>query len=198
MDGLDDTDIVAFGGRLEEVVADAEAIVPLTFIPAFPIFPPETSWMRQSATDHPALVLPPVAQSAGRVAYRASDLDRCLGRDDQRDHATLLANIVRWAVGEDMPLAVSGPGLVDCNLYRQNARRILHLGNVGATSPIPGRQADLVPVGPLQVRVRADMPDGDTKIRLLVAETDVPANASDGWVSFTVPRIVDHEVAVIG
>ena len=198
LDGLDDTDVVPFGGRIEEVIADPAAVVPLSFVPAFPIYPPETSWMREPSSDTPALVLPGVADGAGRVAYLAGDLDRCAGRDDQPDHLALLANIVRWAAGDAAPLEVTGPGLLDCNLYDQRGTRILHLGNVGTTSAVPGRQSDIVPVGPLQVRVRAGLPDGETSVRLLVDGSEVTATVSDGWVSFTVPQVIDHEVAIVG
>lgn len=42
------------------------------------------------------------------------------------DHARLLANIVRWAAGDSIPLSVDGTGLVDCHLYEQPGRLILH------------------------------------------------------------------------
>ncbi|RIK38819.1 MAG: Tat pathway signal protein, partial [Chloroflexi bacterium] len=45
--GFEETDILGFGGRLEQVTVDADAAVPLTYIPAFPIYPPEFSWMRE-------------------------------------------------------------------------------------------------------------------------------------------------------
>ena len=41
--------------------------------------------------------------------------------------ANLLANIFRWAAADRIPLEVRGPGLIDCHLYRQPGRLILHL-----------------------------------------------------------------------
>ncbi|MDP9371501.1 MAG: beta-galactosidase, partial [Chloroflexota bacterium] len=118
LQGFDETDLLPFAGRLEVVRAAAGATVPLTFVPPFPIYPPELSWMRQPRTDVPALTLNAPA-GGGRVAYLAADLDRCFGRDNHPDHADLLANVVRWAAGDSLPLAVAGPGLIDCHLYRQ-------------------------------------------------------------------------------
>ena len=126
--GFEETDILPFGGTLEAMRIEPDAIVPLTFIPPFPIYPPETSWMRQPKTNIPAVVLRDRGEA--RVAYLAADLDRRYGRDNLPDHGRLLANIVRWAAGDRIPLEVRGPGLIDCQLYRQPGRLILHLVNL--------------------------------------------------------------------
>ena len=54
---------------------------------------------------------------SGRVAYLAADLDRRYARDNLGDTGTLLANLVRWTARDDIPLDVTGPGLLDCHLY---------------------------------------------------------------------------------
>lgn len=198
LDGLDETDMVPFGGRLEEVSVDGSADVPLTLVPAFPIYPPETSWMRQPDSQVPGLVLS-TSHGGSRVAYLAADLDRCAGRDGQPDHARLLGNIVRWAAGDDNAvLTVEGAGVVDCNLYEQEERLILHLGNVSSASSVPGRLEEQIPVGPLEVQVRSPLGEAVHSVRLLVAGCDVEASAGEGWVRFTVPTVVEHEVVVIG
>ena len=80
---------------------DADAIVPLTFVPPFPTYPPETSWMRQPKTDIPGLVLS--EHGASRVAYMPADIDRRYAREHLPDHARLIANVVRWARGRHHP-----------------------------------------------------------------------------------------------
>jgi hypothetical protein len=94
--GFDETDILPFGGLLGPLRAESRAIVPLTFIPPFPVYPPETAWMRQPQTNIPALILNRSA-NGGRVAFMPADLDRRFGRDNLPDHGDLLANLVRWA-----------------------------------------------------------------------------------------------------
>ena len=49
--GFEETDILPFGGVLEPLRVDAGAQVLATFVPAFPIYPPETAWMREPKTD---------------------------------------------------------------------------------------------------------------------------------------------------
>src|SRR5262249_43934721 len=41
--GFEETDILPFGGMLEDLKVDPAAKVLLTFVPSFPIYPPETS-----------------------------------------------------------------------------------------------------------------------------------------------------------
>ena len=195
--GFEETDVVPFGGRLEVVRAEAGALVPLTFVPPFPIYPPEMSWMRDPATTLPALVLnePP---GGGRVAYLPADLDRCYGRDSLPDHGRLLGNLARWGAHDRVPLRVEGAGLIDCHLYRQPGRLILHLVNL--SNPGTWRQAlhELIPVGPFSVSVQ--VPDGASgqSARLLVAGGTIPTTLNDGWASFQISSILDHEVVVVG
>ncbi|MCL5027132.1 MAG: Tat pathway signal protein [Chloroflexi bacterium] len=194
--GFDDTDIILFGGRLEVVRPEAGAQVPLTFIPPFPIYPPETSWMRYPKTDLPALVLNEPGES-GRVAYLPADIDRCFGRDNWPDHADLLANLVRWAGGDRIPLRVEGPGFVDCHLYQQGARLVLHLVNLTSAGTWRAPVHELVPVGPLRVRIQLPADVAGGSVRLLVSGSTVAPKIEAGWVGFEVPSISDHEVAVL-
>src|SRR5262249_20380396 len=142
--GFDDTDIIAFGGVLETTRTDPGVIVPLTFVPAFPVFPPEMAWMRQPKTDIPALVL------NSKVAYLPADIDTRYARNNMPDHGNLLANIVRWAAGDRIGFHVQGAGLIDCHLYRQAGSLIVHLVNLTNEGAWRGPVDELVPVGPFK------------------------------------------------
>ena len=197
-DGFDETDILPFGGRLEVVNFDRSSDVPLTFIPPFPIFPPETSWMREPDTSEAALVLNEAGN--GRVAYLAANIDYCFGRYNLPDHGDLLANVVRWASGDDIPLKVTGAGLIDCHMYRQEERIILHLVNLTNAgtwrTPVHG----LIPVGPFQVEVQLPEELALTSVRFLVAEKEVKVSevtSGGDSVSFEISSIYDHEVCVV-
>ncbi|MFN8635237.1 MAG: alpha-amylase family protein [Chloroflexota bacterium] len=194
--GFDETDVVPFGGRLEVVRAAESAQVLLTYVPPFPIYPPETSWMRQPTSSLPGLVVREHS-GGGRVAYLAADLDRCYGRDNLPDHGQLLANVVRWAARDAIPIQVEGAGLVDCHLYRQSGRLVLHLVNL--TNDGAWRQPvhELIPVGPFAVKVKLTDGVSGTSARLLVAESSAACVVADGWATFEVPRILDHEVVVL-
>ena len=196
LDGFDQTDILPFGGVLDELKLDIAAEVHLTFVPEFPIYPPETSWMREPKTNIPGLVLN--TNSGGPVAFLPADLDRRFARDNLPDHGRLLANVVHWAANHRIPLSVTGPGLIDCHLYRQQERVILHLVNL--TNAGTWRQSidELIPVGPIGVAV--ELPQGvrEGHAKLLVSGQKVLASRSAGWLCFQIKSILDHEVVVIG
>jgi hypothetical protein len=195
--GFEETDILPFGGVLEPLRVDASAQVLMSFVPTFPIYPPETAWMREPKTNIPGLIVHSLA-GGGRVAFLPADCDRRFGRDNLPDHGNLLANLVRWAAKDAIPLSVEGAGLIDCHLYHQPGRLILHLVNL--TSAGTSRQLvdELIPIGPLQVRVKLPTGVSGKRARLLVAGKTVTARAIAGWSHFEVKSMLDHEVSVIG
>lgn len=196
LQGFDDTDLIPFGGTLGPLQVDPGAIVPLTFVPEFPALPPETAWMRQPDTSIPGLVVNESA-AGSRVAYLAADLDRRYMRDLLPDHGNLLANLVRWANREPIPLRVQGSGLVDCHLYRQEHKVILHIVNLTSTGTWRAPIDELIPIGPLQVAIK--LPQG-IRIRsasLAVTAGQVPFRINQGWAEFTLQSILDHEMVVL-
>jgi hypothetical protein len=175
---------------------DPDAQIPLTFVPAFPIYPPETAWMRTPKTDIPGLVV--TTRGAARVAYLPADLDRRYFRENLPDHANLLANLARWAARDRIPLEVKGAGLVDCHLYRQPGRLVLHLVNLISAGTWKGPIDELISIGPLELRVQLPGDVKGTRARLLVSGRELTAAVKDGWAAFEVKSILDHEVVVIG
>jgi len=195
--GFDETDIIPYGGLLEVLKIDAHALVPLTFVPVFPVYPPETAWMREPKTNIPGLILNTSTQR-GRVAFLPADLDRRFGRDNLPDHGNLLANLARWAAKDSIPLIVKGSGLIDCHLYRQADHLILHLVNLTSAGIWRAPVHELISVGPLKISI--NLPEGvsGNKLKFLVNNKSRKAKTDNGWVSFKVKSIFDHEVIVIG
>ena len=195
--GFEETDILPFGGVLEPLRVDAGTQVLATFVPSFPIYPPETSWMREAKTDIPGLILNTTA-GGGRVAFLPADLDRRFGRDNLPDHGNLLASLVRWAAKDDIPLAVEGAGLIDCHVYRQTSRLILHLVNLTSAGTWRQPVHELIPVGPLLVRVKLPKDLNPAHARFLVRNRKVRFTSTAGFLRLPVESILDHEVVVIG
>ncbi|MPZ20887.1 MAG: Tat pathway signal protein [Luteitalea sp.] len=195
LNGFEKTNILAFGGLLLDVKARADATVPVTLIPDFPVYPPETSWMRTPRTDTPALVIG--TRNDARIAYLPADIDRRFDQDNAPDHGGLLANLVRWAAGDAIPLEVQGPGLIDCHLYRQPQRLILHLVNLTSAGTWRSPVHELTPVGPLSVTVK--LPEGvrGEQLRLTVSGASVTPARRNGAVRFEIKTISDHEVVVV-
>ena len=195
--GFDETDLLPFGGVLHGLRVSSGAQVLMTFVPPFPVYPPETAWMREPKTDVPGLILN-TAPSGARIAFLPPDLDRRFAGDHLPDHGDLLANLVRWTDRQRIPLMVEGPGLIDCHLYQQPGRLILHLVNL--TSAGTWRQPihELIPIGPLQVRLRPPQPMKHPSARLLVASQTQRVVRDGDWLRVRINSILDHEVLVIG
>jgi hypothetical protein len=194
--GFDETDIIPFGGTLQALNVDDGAVVPLTFVPEFPAFPPETAWMRVPDSGIPGLVVSQTPAGA-RIAYLAADLDRRYQRELLPDHANLLANLVRWAAKESIPLSVGGAGLVDCHLYEQPGRLILHLVNLTSAGTWRAPVDELIPIGPLQVRIKLPAGVPGRTARRLVSTGTAPLTVKQGWAELEVKSIADHEVLVV-
>jgi hypothetical protein len=195
--GFEETDILPFGGELGPLKVETNGRVLLTFVPAFPIYPPETAWMRQPRTEVPGLVLNTTA-TGSRVAFLPADLDRRFARDNLPDHGDLLANLVRWVAQDNLPLAIEGPGLIDCHFYRQPGRLILHLVNLTNAGAWRQPVHELIPIGPFEVRVKAPAEVRGRRARLLVSGKTIAASRTAGQCRFAIKSILDHEVVVIG
>jgi hypothetical protein len=194
--GFEETDILGFGGMLNPLKTDKGTEVMMTFIPAFPIYPPETSWMRIPKTDVPGLILNKSGQDS-RVAFLPADIDRQFSRYNLPDHGNLLANIIRWTSKDEFPLSVDGPGLIDCHIYRQGKHLVLHIVNLTNSGSWRQPVDELVPVGPLNIRVRIPVGITGNDISLLVSGKKLTAAVNEGWSRFEISTILDHEVAII-
>ncbi len=191
LDGFEKTNILAFGGSLVAVKARPDANVLATYIPDFPIYPPETSWMREPRTDRPCVVarqLPP----GGRCLYFAADIDRSYASRGLPDHAQLLTNAIRWAAGSRLPLKVDGPGVLDCNLYAQGSAAILHIVNLTTSAAWPGAAREVIEVGPLTVRLRRRA----AKCRSLVTGKAIAVGQDGEWTKAELPSVGYHDVLV--
>jgi hypothetical protein len=194
LNGFEETDLIPYGGNLLPHRFAAGAIVPLTFVPAFPTYPPEFAWMRTADSGLPALVLRERGRS--RIAFLPADLDRRYFRQHLPDHARLLENLVRWCAGDSIPLAVEGPGLLDCHLYRQPGRWILHIVNLTNPGAWRAPVEELYPVGPLRVSIRVGDGGAPRRAMARVAGRSLPLRRRDSWVRVELSSVLDHEMIV--
>ncbi|MFN7931694.1 MAG: alpha-amylase family protein [Bryobacteraceae bacterium] len=184
--GFEETNILPFGGDLTPIRTDPGATIPLTFIPEFPTYPPETSWMRTPRTDIPALILR--QQGNSRLAFLTADIDRRYARLHLTDHGDLLKNIIHWIAADTIPVSIEGPGFLDTHLYAQGNKQILHIVNLtNATWRAP--LEEFIPVGPIQIKLKTPA----RTAQLLVQSKTIPIHSN----TLTIPTITDHEVAVL-
>ena len=169
---------------------------PLTLIPSYPDLPMEKVYPRVAKTDKAEVYLREVAAS-GRVVYFPWDIDRTFWEVLCVDHLKLLRNAVEWATNEESPVRVTGPGVLDVTVWRQKDSMTVHLVNLTNPMMMKGPMRELIPIGPQAVRIR--LPEGTRprSVRLLAANQTPRLERTNGYLTLTVPSILDHEVVAI-
>jgi hypothetical protein len=127
----------------------------------------------------------------------SADLDRQFGRYNLPDHGNLLANLIRWAAKDNIPLEIECPGLVDCHIYHQPDRLIFHIVNLTSAGTWRQPVDEFIPIGPVKVRLKLPEDVRGKSLKLLVSKQNMSAILEKGWIHFTINKIFDHEVAVI-
>ncbi len=196
LNGLDYGDRVVNGGFRVTVTPTAEfANPPLTLVPPYPDLPMEEVYPREVTTDIPEVYLRELGD--GRVVYFPWDISRIFWEVLNVDHGKLLANAVTWALNEDHPATVVGPGIIDVAVWQQADAITVHLVNLTNPMMMRGPFREFFPVGEQQVRVR--LPNGRraTAVKLLRSSHTPAFVIGPDYVEVAVPQVVDHEIVAI-
>ena len=132
------------------------------------------------------------------MVYIAADIDRRYGYARIPDHERLLANSIRWAwgEGENKVFSSEGEGYIDCKLYKQENRWILHTVNLSGLNMWPGYAEEHYTVGPNHFRVYV----GDQTVKNVYGTNEhesVPFVQEGEWVTFTLEHLKFHDMIVI-
>jgi len=73
----------------------------------------------------------------------------------------------------------------------------VHILNYTNPAAHRGWIREFFPIGEQNVRVRLSGNRVPTRVELLRAESDVPFQVNNGYIEFTVPKVVDYEIAAI-
>ena len=180
------------GTRLINVTPDAGAATPFLYVPDFPDLPMEEVYVRDTPKD--AAVIARETSGGGRVVYIPWNIGEIFWTVFAVDHARLIANAVRWALGTAPCVTVEGAGLLEVAL-RGNARGLaISLFNLTNPMMLKGPAREVCPLGAQSVSVA--IPPGRTRAsaRLLVAERDLPCTIDSGRLRAVVPRVERLEV----
>jgi hypothetical protein len=179
---------------------DAEATTaladaPITLIPGYPDLPMEYVYERAPRGNTPQVFLRDLGRA--RTVYFPMDLDRTFWEVLLEDHGRLLGNAVRWAMNDEQPVTVAGPGLLDVTVWRQPGAIVTHLVNFTNPMMMKGPIRELTPVGAQRVRVRLAAGERVARAKLLVSGKSATPRVAGGHVEVTVPAVLDHEVVAV-
>jgi hypothetical protein len=141
----------------------------------------------------------PMLTSRGKVVYLGTDLDALHGVAQTPDTRALLRNSVRVATGGVPPTCeVTGPGVIDVNVWHQEGSTTVHLVNLTNPHLYGGPFDELVEVGPHTVRLGLDPGHDVNHVKLLRAGTTAAFDRRpDGAITVKVPAISDFEIVAV-
>ena len=168
---------------------------PITRLPHYPSLPMEKNIWPIDRTEIPGVYLRQIGES--RIVYFPWDIDRLYWEVMSEDHGLMLRNAIEWATNELPPVKVTGQGMLDVTVWRQNGSMTVHLVNL--TNPMAMRPnfRELIPSPPQAVRVRLPQGTKASRVQLLVAGGSPAVQQTPGYVELTVKSILDHEVIAI-
>jgi hypothetical protein len=112
------------------------------------------------------------------------------------DHGRLLRNTIKWALNEDPIVEVTGPGVLDITVWRQENSMTVHLVNLTNPMMMKGPFRELIPIS-AQVKIKIPPDITPVKVKLLVSGKEVNAKFEKDKLSLTIPGIADHEIVGI-
>jgi len=195
LNGLEDAYRIVNGVWRLDVKPSLDFPSPVTLIPTYPDLPMEHVYPRKPDTDIREMYLRELGQN--RVAYIPWDIDRTFWEIMNADHGRLLRNIINWTVNEEPPVRVTGAGILDVTVWRQERSMTVHLVNLTNPMMMKGPFRELIPIGEQGVRVRIPRNATLKKVHLLVSNKTPDYEIKDEVVSLTVPTIPDHEVVAL-
>jgi hypothetical protein len=193
LEGLQGTNWIP-GAQNRVPVAPVDTPV-LTVVPGFVAYPPELSYPTRSHTDEPAVVVR--VRGASRLVYFPGDVERTMWRSGHTDLARLIQNSIRWVAGANPPVTIEGEGVIESFAWETEAGFAVHVLNYTNPGMHRGYLRTFYPIGAQKVSMRLPPGRRVTRVQLLRAETNIPFRTAGGTVEFTIPRVLDYEVAAM-
>ncbi len=166
-----------------------------TVVPGFVAYPPELSYPLQPRTNEPAIVARQKGHS--RLLYFPGDIERTMWRSGHTDLARLLQNSIRWVAGSNPPVTVQGDGVIEVFAWETQAGFAVHILNYTNPAMHRGWIRTFYPIGGQKVRMSLPQGRRVTHVELLRAGADIPFTGGSGTIEFTIPRVLDYEVAAL-
>jgi Hypothetical glycosyl hydrolase 6 len=168
----------------------------LSFVPPYPVFPPEMVFPRILHTQEPAAVFSKVGR--GHVAYFQGDICRTSWTSGNTDLSRLLRESIGWLLsGSKAPLTVKGPGLIEVFAWETEPGFAIHILNY--TNPNMSRPAlrRFYPAGPFDVTFQVPPGRNVARACALRAGRAVPFRRNTSELTLRTPAVSDYQVIVL-
>jgi hypothetical protein len=180
------------GTRLIHAEPAAGAQTPFLYVPDFPDLPMEEVYPRKEPEG--AAVIARETGKGGRTVYIPWNIGEIFWEVFAVDHARLIANAVRWALGKEPRVTVKGPGVVDLALRESAEGVALSLFNLTNPMMMKGPVRENYPLAGQTVSVEIPKGKSVAKAWLVVADRAAEFSVKDGRADVDVPGIERLEV----
>jgi len=136
-------------------------------------------------------------KGASRLLYFPGDIERTMWRSGHTDLARLLRNSIRWVAGANPPVTVEGDGVIETFAWETQAGFAVHVLNYTNPAMHRGWIRNFYPIGAQKVRMSLPAGRRVTRVELLRSETHIPFTGGAGRIEFTIPKVLDYEVAAL-
>jgi hypothetical protein len=167
----------------------------LTVVPGYVAYPPELSYPPEPRTNEPAVVVGERGRS--RLVYFPGDIERTMWRSGHTDLNRLLQNSIRWVTRGEAPVSITGDGAIEAFAWETQAGYAVHVLNYTNPAMHRGWIRDFYPIGEQKVRIQLPPGRKVSRIDLLRADQNASFTTSGGFVEFTIPKVVDYEIAAL-
>jgi hypothetical protein len=190
-EGFSDAGLIPVAGQYCRVSATA-GDTPMALAQPFIIFPEGLSYATEPDWGFPGAVTRE-HPAGGRTVYFSAELDRMHHAVGFTEIAGLLANAVRWAVKNDVPVSCDAPDSVLITLRLQNQRANVHLINRTG-----GRRMlrQFVSVRDITIRLADRVKTDVSRVFSLSSGEEFPVRREAGFWVVTLPTLLDYDVIV--
>ncbi|MDB5560811.1 MAG: hypothetical protein JWN11_229, partial [Hyphomicrobiales bacterium] len=190
--GYEGAERIMGGTRLIHVEPAAGATEPFLYVPDFPDLPMEEVYPREAPKG--SAVVARETGKGGRTVYIPWNIGEIFWQVMAVDHARLIGNAVRWALGKTPDVTVEGPGIVDLSLREDAHGLALVLMNLTNPMMLKGPIRENMPLGGQCVSFAVPKGKSIARAQLLVSGDTAKLSVKDGRATVEVPGIDRMEV----
>jgi hypothetical protein len=167
----------------------------MTVVPPYPAYPTEVVYTETMRTGETAVTA--LERENSRLVYLAGDVGRTFWRSGHPDALRLILNSIDWLLRARRPVEVQGEGLMETFAWETEAGFALHLLNLNNPNLHRGVMLRHYPLGRQTVRLQLPRDLKIKRLTALRAEKTLPFRQTGRLVEFTVPGVLDYEVAAL-
>jgi hypothetical protein len=186
---VSDLSLLPLPGRVSPVKAAQDTQVPLRRAAPFRVFPEGWAYPEHPDSREPMLVTREAG--AGRTAFFATQLGRSFTMLHFPPLGDLIADTVRWAAGDDIPLRVEAPATLEVSLRLCDAGVTVHCVNLTGGERY---MREIIPLHDCHFSLREDAGRRFGQAVQVSSGAALPLVHDSGWATITVPVLGAYDI----